>query len=142
MPASSVRIAELAASRQLDIGLMTMPAIDPATTCDLIFEIASVCVLPAGHPLSEKDTIEASDIRDESFIQLGREEGSRQAVERSFDDAGVRVEARFDAHFSDSACALVAEGLGVPSSTNSRPSAGAARSSSSHSSPTFPATSI
>ncbi|MDX8457894.1 LysR substrate-binding domain-containing protein [Mesorhizobium humile] len=113
MPASSVRIAELAASKQLDIGLMTMPAIDPATTCDLIFETASVCVLPAGHPLSDRDTIEASDIRDESFIQLGREDGSRQAVERSFDDAGVRVEARFDAHFSDSACALVAEGLGV-----------------------------
>ncbi|MDW6022644.1 LysR substrate-binding domain-containing protein [Mesorhizobium sp. BAC0120] len=113
MPEASVRIAELAASKQLDIGLMTMPAIDPATTCDLIFETASVCVLPAGHPLSEKETIEASDIRDESFIALGREDGSRQAVERSFDDAGIRFEARFEAFFSDSACALVAEGLGV-----------------------------
>lgn len=113
LPEASVRIAELAASRQLDIALMTMPAIDPATTCDLIFETASVCVLPAGHPLGGKETIEAADIRDETFIALGREDGSRQAVERSFDDAGLRLEARFEAHFSDAACALVAEGLGV-----------------------------
>ncbi|TPJ12180.1 hypothetical protein FJW04_23310 [Mesorhizobium sp. B2-7-3] len=32
-PEASVRIAELAASKQLDIGLMTMPVVDPATTC-------------------------------------------------------------------------------------------------------------
>ncbi|MBZ9766608.1 LysR family transcriptional regulator [Mesorhizobium sp. CA6] len=112
-PEASVRISELAASKQLDIGLMTMPVIDPATTCDLIFETASVCILPAEHPLSEKETIEASDIRDESFIALGREDGSRQAVDRSLDEAGVRVETRFEAHYSDAACALVAEGLGV-----------------------------
>ncbi|MBZ9847368.1 LysR family transcriptional regulator [Mesorhizobium sp. CA14] len=112
-PEASVRISELAASKQLDIGLMTMPVIDPATTCDLIFETASVCILPAEHPLSEKETIEASDIRDESFIALGREDGSRQAVDRSLDKAGVRVETRFEAHYSDAACALVAEGLGV-----------------------------
>ncbi|TPM93398.1 LysR family transcriptional regulator [Mesorhizobium sp. B2-3-3] len=112
-PEASVRIAELAASKQLDLGLMTMPVIDPATTCDLIFETASVCVLPAGHPLSEKEAIEAADIRDQSFIALGREDGSRQAVDRSFEDAGVRVEVRFEAHYSDAACALVAEGLGV-----------------------------
>lgn len=113
MPEASLRIAELAASRQLDIGLMTMPAIDPATTCDLIFETACVCVLPLDHPLAAKEVIDAADIGEESFIALGREDGSRQAVERSFDNAGVRMEPRFEAHFGDSACALVAEGLGI-----------------------------
>ncbi|WP_018182815.1 LysR substrate-binding domain-containing protein [Kaistia granuli] len=113
MPEASVRIAELAASKQVDIGLMAMPVIDPATSCDLIFETASVCVLPLQHPLAQKDRIEAADIGDETFIAMGREDGSRQAVERSLDEAGVRVEPRFEAHFGDSACALVAEGLGI-----------------------------
>jgi DNA-binding transcriptional LysR family regulator len=113
MPSASVRIAELAASRQIDIGLMAMPAIDPATTCDLIFETASVCVLPIDHRLSTRETIEATDLCDESFIALGREDGSRQAVERSFEDAGVRFQSHFEANFSDSACALVDQGLGV-----------------------------
>lgn len=113
LPEASIRIAELVASKQLDIGLMTMPVIDPATTCDLIFETASVCVLPMDHPLAKADVIDASDLRDETFIALGREDGSRQAVDRSFEDAGISVEPRFEAHFSDSACALVAEGLGV-----------------------------
>ena len=113
LPEASMRIAELVASKQLDIGLMTMPAIDPATTCDLIFETASICVLPLDHPLASAEVIDAADLRDETFIALGREDGSRQAVERSFEDAGVRVEPRFEAHFSDSACALVAEGLGL-----------------------------
>ena len=113
LPEASMRIAELVASKQLDIGLMTMPVIDPATTCDLIYETASVCVLPKDHPLAEAEAIDASDLRDEVFIALGREDGSRQAVDRSFEDAGTRVDPRFEAHFSDSACALVAEGLGV-----------------------------
>lgn len=113
MPEASLRIGELVASKQLDIGLMTMPAVDPATTCDLIFETASVCVLPLDHPLAKASVIEAGDLRNESFIALGREDGSRQAVDRSFEDAGIRVEPRFEAYFGDSACALAAEGLGV-----------------------------
>lgn len=63
--------------------------------------------------MSEKDAIEAADIRDRSFIALGREDGSRQAIDRSLENAGVRVEVRFEAHYSDAACALVAERLGV-----------------------------
>jgi DNA-binding transcriptional LysR family regulator len=113
MPEASVRIAELVVSKQLDIGQMSMPAIDPATTCDLIFESASVCVVPLDHPLAEEDVVDASNLRNETMIALGREDGSRQAVERSFEDAGVRMEPRFESPFSDSACALVAQGLGV-----------------------------
>ena len=113
MSEASLHIAELAASKQLDIGLMTMPVIDPATTCDLIFETASVCVVPFDHPLATAAVIDACDLRDEAFIALGREDGSRQAVDRSFEDAGVQVEPRFETHLSDSACALVAEGLGL-----------------------------
>lgn len=113
VPAPSVRIAELTASKQVDIGLMSMPAVDPATKCDVIFEAASVCVLPMDHRLSQKDSIEPSDIREESFIAVGREDGARQAITRRLDDAGVQFKSRFEAHFDDAACALVGEGLGI-----------------------------
>ncbi len=113
MPETSVRIAELVSTRQIDVGLIAMPVIHPATTCDLIFETASVCVLPPGHALEAFEDIDATQIRGETFIALGREDGSRQAVERSLDEAGVHVEARYETHFGDTACALVAQGLGM-----------------------------
>jgi DNA-binding transcriptional LysR family regulator len=113
MPEASVRIAELVASKQMDIGLMAMPSFDPALTCELIYTGKSVCVLPLDHPLARQGVVCASDLGSEPFIALGREDGSRQAVERSFENAGILPETRMEAYFTDSACAFVAEGLGV-----------------------------
>jgi DNA-binding transcriptional LysR family regulator len=113
IPSSSVHVGELAGSRQVDIGFTAMPIADTAVSCELLARSPSVCVLPLDHPLSSQETIEAAQLADESFIALGREDGARQSVERAMDEAGVSVAVRFEAHYSDTACALVAESMGV-----------------------------
>jgi DNA-binding transcriptional LysR family regulator len=113
VPSSSVQVAELTGNRRVDIGLTAMPIADPAISCELLIRSPSVCVLPLDHPLSCYETIEAMQLAGESFIILGKEDGAQQSVERALDDAGVSVATRFEAHYSDTACALVAEGVGV-----------------------------
>ena len=46
-------------------------------------------------------------------MALGREDGFRQAVDQVLDEAGIHVDVRYESHFGDTACALVAQGLGL-----------------------------
>ena len=57
--------------------------------------------------------VDEEDLHEEPFVALGREDGSRQAVDHVHDEAGVHVDVRYESHFGDTACALVAEGLGL-----------------------------
>lgn len=112
-PNTSLRIAELTASRQIDVGLIQMPVVDPAISCDLIFEAECVCIAPLDHPFVHENAISPSHLGDMTFISLGHDDRSRQDVDRVLDDAGVSIDRRFETPFADTACALVAQGMGV-----------------------------
>ncbi|RVD73788.1 MAG: LysR family transcriptional regulator [Mesorhizobium sp.] len=112
-PAASLRIVELTAGKQIDLGLIQMPVVDPAIACDLIFQTECVCVAPLDHPFANNGVVLASQLEGQEFIALGREDRTRQDIERALDDAGVAVGYRFETPFADTACALVAQGLGV-----------------------------
>lgn len=109
----SLRNAELAATRQVDIGLTAMPVGDPAVICQLLSRASCVCVLPKGHPLTNVETVNPQDLRDEPFIALGREDGSRQALERVLEQYGVELNVRFETNRSETACGLVQDGGGL-----------------------------
>ncbi len=109
----SIRNAELAATRQIDMGLTAMPVSDASLLCELISRVPSVCILPKDHPLTAKASVAPSDLRGEAVIMLGREDGSRQLVERVFNLLGIDVNTRFEANRSETACGMVAEGMGI-----------------------------
>ena len=112
-PAASLRIAELTANKEIDLGLIQMPVVDPAVACDLIFQTECVCVAPLDHAFANDSVIFAPQLEGQEFIALGREDRTRQDIERALDNAGVAVDHRFETPFADTACALVAQGLGV-----------------------------
>ncbi|CAN7371276.1 LysR substrate-binding domain-containing protein [Mesorhizobium sp. LjNodule214] len=112
-PSASPRIAELTAGRQIDVGLIQAPVVDTAITCDLIFEAECVCVAPLGHAFATEDVIGPLQFAEQAFIALGRDDRTRQDVDRALVDAGVSIDCRFETPFADTACALVAQGLGV-----------------------------
>lgn len=109
----SLRNAELAAARQVDAGLTAMPVGDPAVICELLNRVSSVCVVPKGHKLATAKIVTPQDLRGEPFIALGREDGSRQAVERVLGQYGIDLNVRFETTRSETACGLVEAGGGI-----------------------------
>jgi DNA-binding transcriptional LysR family regulator len=69
--------------------------------------------LPKGHRLASAEAVTPQDLRDEPFIALGREDGSRQAVERVLAQHGVDLNVRFETNRSETACGLVRDGGGL-----------------------------
>lgn len=109
----SLRNAELAATRQVDVAFTAMPIGDSAVVCELLSRVSSVCILPKGHRLASAEIVTPQDLRDEPFIALGREDGSRQAVERVLGQHGIDLDVRFETTRSETACGLVAAGGGI-----------------------------
>lgn len=110
---NSLRNAELAATRQVDAALTAMPIGEPAVVCELLSRVGSVCILPKGHRLTSVEVVMPEDLRDEPFIALGREDGSRQAVERVVSQHGVDLNVRFETTRSETACGLVEAAGGI-----------------------------
>ncbi len=109
---SSTKIQDWIISGQADLGI-GMIADSDRVNAELLAEVEAVCILPQGHPLSEKDTISPEDLNGETFILTGGVDGTRQRLEGLFKALNVSVNKRFEAIFSSTTCSFVAAGAGV-----------------------------
>ncbi|WP_209904069.1 MULTISPECIES: LysR substrate-binding domain-containing protein [unclassified Rhizobium] len=110
---NSPRIGELVAAGQVDIGISVLPFDQPNVRSEIIMRFAMVCVLPAGHPLAAKQVVEIDDLRNESFVSLPRDDCSLMTVDRAFQMRGVQKRTRIEVPLSETACSLVASGVGI-----------------------------
>ncbi|MGK6311572.1 LysR substrate-binding domain-containing protein [Neorhizobium sp. DT-125] len=110
---TSPRIGELVSAGQIDIGLSVLPFDHPNVSAEVIMRFAMVCILPARHPLAEKQVIEIDDLRNESFISLFRDDCSLMTIDRAFQLKGVQKRNRIEVPLSETACSFVANGVGV-----------------------------
>lgn len=100
-------------ARQVDFGIGLLPAEQPGVSSVQLTSLPGVCVLPVNHRLAGQPSIHATDLADEPFISLGREDRSRFGVDKVFDDTGTPRDIRVEAEQSESACSFVAFGAGV-----------------------------
>jgi DNA-binding transcriptional LysR family regulator len=110
---NSPRIGELVAAGQVDIGLSILPFEQSNIRSEIIMRFAMVCVLPAGHRLAAKQVVEIDDLRNESFVSLPRDDCSLMTVDRAFQMRGVQKHSRIEVPLSETACSLVANGVGI-----------------------------
>jgi DNA-binding transcriptional LysR family regulator len=110
---NSPRIGELVAAGQVDIGLSVLPFEQPNVHSEIVMRFSMVCVLPAAHKLAEKQVIEIDDLRNESFVSLPRDDCSLMTVDRAFQMRGVQKRNRIEVPLSETACSLVANGVGI-----------------------------
>ncbi|MCO5734182.1 LysR substrate-binding domain-containing protein [Rhizobium sp. SSA_523] len=110
---NSPRIGELVASGQVDIGLSVLPFDQPSIRSEIIMRFSMVCVLPAAHPLARKQVIEIDDLRNELFVSLPRDDCSLMTIDRAFQMRGVQKRNRIEVPLSETACSLVANGVGI-----------------------------
>ncbi|WP_245786626.1 LysR family transcriptional regulator [Lentzea albida] len=100
----------------LDLGVVHPPVHDGDEDVELIpiCEEPLIVVLPVGHSLAEKESLDMADLQDESFITgVKPESGIANAVMKMCLDAGFSLTKKHAVSNMPSLLALVASGLGI-----------------------------
>ncbi len=110
---TSERIAEWAASQQIDFGM----AVDAAPRTGV--EIEEFCrdayrlAVPAGHRLAAREIVRPEDLEGESFLSYTANNSVRQFADQVFQRSGVTRALTAEAQYSAALAELVAQNLGV-----------------------------
>jgi DNA-binding transcriptional LysR family regulator len=111
---TTTAINRLVAERVIDIGFLRMEGeTRPGIAVEKVASGKNVCVVPKDHPLAELDEISVKDLRNVPLILIGRQRPNRMALDQTFTRAGVKQMVKIETHTNSSACAYVAQGLGV-----------------------------
>jgi DNA-binding transcriptional LysR family regulator len=109
----SQRIVESVAGQHIDVGICQVPAGYPGVTVHASFRSDCVCVMPAGHPLGERQVVGPADLKEQALVALPPNSMAGLRLNHVLQDANVHVVARVETLTSFAACAMVAGGLGV-----------------------------
>ncbi|MWL75444.1 LysR family transcriptional regulator, partial [Escherichia coli] len=78
-----------------------------------LLSLDEVCVLPAGHPLSQKSVLTPADFQGENYISLSRTDSYRQLLDSLFSEHQVKRRMVVETHSAASICAMVRAGVGI-----------------------------
>lgn len=120
-PEISIRISaqesplleESLSGQRADLGLIEGDHLPRGTKAEAILEKDMVCILPPGHSLLGKSTIDLEDFHDMEFINLSGVDHYRQRIDERFLQAGIRRRQLIETSSVASVCAMVRQGLGV-----------------------------
>jgi DNA-binding transcriptional LysR family regulator len=106
-------IERLVHDRIADLGFVRLPAENHSFDVRPLFKSGTTCVMAAGHPLSERNTIEMKDLARHDLILLGRQRINRNELEHELRRTVPSYRCNLEVHSVETACACAAEGLGV-----------------------------
>ncbi|WP_176539238.1 LysR substrate-binding domain-containing protein [Rhizobium sp. M1] len=109
----SSAITQWVDDRICDIGIVSQLNEAYGLQSEVLYEIEAVCVMPKGHHLAGKSSVGPSDIANEPYISLPRNETGYSAVDAIFEEAGISRNVNLETSYSSITCSLVAQGLGV-----------------------------
>jgi DNA-binding transcriptional LysR family regulator len=113
VPQEPPLLEEWLTAQRHDLGLTEIEAIPSGTRREALFTFDEICVLPAGHPLLEREVLHPSDFEGETFISQAPNDPIRHRLDEVFRQYGVNRVMSLDANDSWTICCLVREGLGV-----------------------------
>lgn len=80
---------------------------------EVLVDTDVVCVMPTGHHLAAKPWIGPNDLDDEAYITINRKHSLRSALDRVFDESGIRPRTVVETDVAMAAVEMVRSGLGV-----------------------------
>ncbi|WP_176083376.1 LysR family transcriptional regulator [Martelella sp. HB161492] len=111
---TTTTIQRMIEQRAIDFGFLRHEGeISPGIGLEIVARGESVCVIPQAHRLAGYERITPDDLRGEPLVMLGRQREHRGILDRIFSAAAVRPDVHIETHSNSSACAYVAEGLGI-----------------------------
>jgi DNA-binding transcriptional LysR family regulator len=108
----SDHVQALVASQKVDIGFAIEEPAIPGVSSKLLVCERMICLLPAGHPLTQKSVIRAEDLREEPMVTLSRAEHIDDIVEATFSEIGGPPPAVAECPAALTALAMVEAGIG------------------------------
>ncbi|EKG35845.1 MULTISPECIES: LysR family transcriptional regulator [Pseudomonas] len=112
-PQESPLLEEWLSAQRYDLGLTEAATAPPGTELVPLMVVDEVCVLPVGHPLLEKHTLEPKDFDSQPFVSLSNLDSYRQQIDEIFLQAQVERQMVLDTHSAASVCAMVREHVGL-----------------------------
>ena len=113
VPMESPALEAALSEQQADLGLTEARSAPVGCELHPLLEADEVVVLPAAHPLAEREVLALADFAGQPFINLALADPYRAQIDALFAAAGVARAARLESASAVSICALVAEGLGL-----------------------------
>jgi len=100
-------------SGMADVGLSMMPPSRPGLVNELLAEFQVMCAAPPGDAIQALDVVTPADLRGRRLIGAPAGSPLGLIVERAFEAVGDLFVPDIEVRFSNVACRLVSEGLGV-----------------------------
>lgn len=113
LPGPYGEVERLVATHAADLGFVRFPPEEPGFAQRPLLVSGSVCVMPRAHPLAALPTVTPPDLAPHDLVLLGRDSSVRQQIDLVLRRRRAAPPGRVEAHSVASACAMVAEGLGV-----------------------------
>lgn len=110
---SSQSIAEQVRMRHIDVGLINFEIDDPDIAAEPIAPHPLVCILPPGHPLTQKDFLSPSNLLDVPMVAFERSGYTGRIIERALATLDCRPDIILEASTASLIGELVAAGTGV-----------------------------
>jgi len=106
-------LIDAVATQHVDIGFSILPGDRSEVESTHLHSLRGLCIIPNGHRLASKDSIDAHDLEDEDFVSLGPQDHSRFMVDRVFEEKKVLRRSRIEAGQSETVISFVAGGAGI-----------------------------
>lgn len=109
---SSERVVDWIAMQRADVGFVARPYDVPGVACCLEMTMPCILVLPAGHPLAERERVSFAELRGEKIINL-MNAGVRAELREKLGRVGIEPADYIESTLSSVVLKLVELGLGV-----------------------------
>lgn len=113
VPQESPLLEEWLSAQRHDLGLTETLSTPAGTERTPLLTLNEVCVLPAGHPLAQREVLTPQDFQGENYISLSRSDSYRQLLDALFSEHQVKRRMVVETHSAASVCAMVRAGVGV-----------------------------
>jgi DNA-binding transcriptional LysR family regulator len=112
---ASEHVQALVASQKADIGFALEEPVIPGVSSELLVKAPMMCLLPGDHPLTNKVTICAMDLRGEPIVSLspGEHTDLDEIIRSAFADVAEKPSIVAECPAAITACAMVEAGNGV-----------------------------
>ncbi|MCT7973228.1 LysR family transcriptional regulator [Laspinema olomoucense] len=96
-----------------DLYILSQPPVTPDVLCHEFLDNPLVVLAPMNHPLALQKNIPIERLNGEPFIMREPGSGTRQAVQKMFEERGVAVKVRLDLGSNEAIKQAIAGGLGI-----------------------------
>lgn len=107
-------IEERVARRDVDIGLVYAPVMDPSVVVEKVGKSSVVCAVPGKSPLARRKHLTPKDLAGQTVVATGPATRTGMAIQQTYGAHGLDSPVvAVEVNSSQAACLMVAEGVGI-----------------------------